>query len=185
MFGRLNNTTNKKEFVMTTRTATAIADAYDFPVESPEERRPARTIKLFILMGWMSETFFLFFGMVMFPQLHPPLLPRLIWTQILCGIGMGAAAGAIAYLAASRFKQGSRAAFFLTAICGGLAYVVCNNVCFFVDTRPGIDYWGAIENPILFLTKGDLGGLALGFLGAWLLNSKKGLSLINKIAFLR
>lgn len=168
---------------MTTTPATI--NTHDLLIESPEERRPARTIKLFILLGWMAETSFLFFGMVMFPQLHPPLIPRLIWTQILCGIGMGSAAGAIAYLAASHFKQGSRAAFFLTAITGGLAYVVCNNVCFFVDTRPGIDYWGAIENPLLFLTKGDLGGLALGFLGAWLLNTKKGLSLLNKVPFLR
>jgi hypothetical protein len=182
MFGRLNNTTNEKESVMTTATTTT--DAYDFLVESPEERRPARTIKLFILLGWMAETSFLFFGMVMFPQLHPPLIPRLIWTQILCGIGMGAAAGAIAYLAGSRFKQGSRAAFWLTAI-GGLVYVVCNNDCFFVDTRPGMDYYGAIENPLLFLTKGNVGGIALGFLGAWLLNTKKGLSLLNKIPFLR
>lgn len=160
------------------------AGAFDFLAASPEERRPARTIKLFILMGWMTETFFLFFGKVMFPQLHPPLIPRLIWTQILCGIGMGAAAGAIAYLAGSRFKQGSRAALIATAV-GGLVYVACNNVCYFVDTRPGVDYWGAVENPLLFLTKGDLGGLALGFLGSWLLNTKKGVSLLNKIPFVR
>src|SRR5215470_4037750 len=120
--------------------ATASAFPTDFLIDSPEERRPARTIKTFILLGWLSETFFLFFGMMMFPQLHPPLLPRLIWTQILCGIGMGAAAGGIAYLAGSRFRQGTWAALFATAV-GGLVYVVCNNVCFFVDTRPGVDYW--------------------------------------------
>src|SRR5262249_27770718 len=119
-------------------TITATNNLNDLLVDSPEERRPARTIKLFILMGWMTETFFLFFGMYMFPQLHPPLIPRLIWTQILCGIGMGAAAGGIAYLAGSRFKQGSRAALFATAL-GGLVYVACNNVCFFVDTKPGVD----------------------------------------------
>src|SRR6516162_8251988 len=119
---------------------TAVATgANDLYVESLEGRRAARTIKLFILLGWMTETFFLFFGMVMFPQLHPPLIPRLIWTQVLCGIGMGAAAGAIAYLAASRYKQGSRAALILTAIGAGLTYVVCNNVCYFVDSLPGID----------------------------------------------
>ena len=95
---------------------TAAASANDLYVESLEERRAARTIKLFIFLGWLTETFFLFFGMIMYPQLHPPLIPRLIWTQILCGIGMGAAAGAIAYLAASGFKQGSRAALISTAI---------------------------------------------------------------------
>src|SRR5215470_2756831 len=94
-------------------------NANDLHIESLEDRRAARTIKLFILLGWMCETFFLFFGMVMFPQLHPPLIPRLIWTQILCGIGMGAAAGAIGYLASSPFKQGSRAALILMAIGAG------------------------------------------------------------------
>src|SRR5215813_1205149 len=162
-------------------TAVAVNDFYAL---SPESRRYVRTLKTYILLGWSVETFFLFFGMAMFPQLHPPLLGRLIWTQILCGIGMGAAAGAIAYLAGSRFKQGTRAAFWATAI-GGLVYVACNNVCFFVDTKPGVDYWGAVENPVLFLTKGDLGGLALGFVGSWLLNSKKGISLLNKVPFLR
>ena len=160
------------------------ARAHDPLVESPEERRPARTIKLFILLGWMAETSFLFFGMVMFPQLHPPLLPRLIWTQILCGIGMGAAAGAIAYLAGSRFKQGSRAALILTAA-GGIVFFVCGLVCYFVDTRAGMDYFGAIENPVLFVTKGSGGVLLLGVIGSWLLNTKKGLSLLNKVPFLR
>src|SRR6516225_10341433 len=133
---------------------TVATGANDLYVESLEGRRPARTIKLFILLGWIAETTFLFFGMVMFPQLHPPLLPRLIWTQILCGIGMGAAAGAIAYLAGSRFKQGSRAALILTAS-GGIVFFVCGLVCYFVDTRAGMDYFGAIENPVLFVTKGS------------------------------
>jgi hypothetical protein len=164
---------------------TAAVGANDLFVESLESRRPARTIKLFILMGWIAETSFLFFGMIMFPQLHPPLIPRLIWTQILCGIGMGAAAGAIAYLAASGFNQGSRAALILTAIGAGATFVVCNNVCFFVDTRPGMDFWGTTENPTLFLVKGNIGGLLLGVVGSWLLNTKKGVSVLNKIPFLR
>ena len=165
-------------------TTTATINTHDLLIESPEERRPARTIKLFILLGWIAETTFLFFGMVMFPQLHPPLIPRLIWTQILCGIGMGAAAGAIAYLAGSRFKQGSRAALILTAA-GGIVFFVCGLVCYFVDTRAGMDYFGAVQNPVLFVTKGSGGGLLLGVIGSWLLNTKKGLSLLNKVPFLR
>ena len=163
---------------------TAATSANDLYVESLEERRAARTIKLFILLGWMTETFFLFFGMVMFPQLHPPLIPRLIWTQILCGIGMGAAAGAIGYLASSPFKQGSRAALITTAS-AGIVFAVCAGVCYFVDTRPGMDYWGSQENPVLFLTKGITGGLFLGVVGSWLLNTDRGMSVLNKIPFLR
>ena len=163
---------------------TVATSANDLYVESLEERRAARTIKLFILLGWMTETFFLFFGMVMFPQLHPPLIPRLIWTQILCGIGMGAAAGAIGYLASSRFKQGSRAALITTAS-AGIVFAVCATVCFFVDTRPGMDYWGSQENPVLFLGKGVIGGLFLGIVGSWLLNTKRGVSVLDKIPFLR
>lgn len=164
---------------------TAIAKTNDLLVESPETRRPQRTILLFILLGWMCETFFLFFGMYMFPQLHPPLLPRLIWTQILCGIGMGASAGAIGYMAGSRYKLGSLGALIWTAIGAGAVYFACNNVCFFVDMRPGVDYWGAQENQLLFITKGDLGGLALGWVGSLLLNTKRGVSILNKIPFLR
>jgi hypothetical protein len=164
---------------------TAADHAYDLYVDSPEERRAARTIKVFIVLGWLSETTFLFFGMIVFPQLHPPLIPRLIWTQILCGIGMGAAVGALAYLAASGSKQGSRAALIITAIMGATAFAVCNSVCFFVDSRPDMDYWGTHENPALFLTKGYLVSILGGIVGSWLLNTKNGVSVLNKIPFLR
>lgn len=164
---------------------TAVANANDFYELSPQLRRPARTIKLYIFLGWIAETTFLFFGMFMFPQLHPPLIPRLEWTQILCGIGMGAAAGAIGYLASSRFKQGSRAALIITGLVAGTAYVVCGTVCYWVDALPGMDYWGSHENPALFLLKGDGGGFGLGLIGSWLLNTEKGVSLLNKIPFLR
>ena len=164
---------------------TAAARSNDLDVESSEERRPAQTIKVFIFLGWICETVFLFFGMIWFPELHPPLIPRLIWTQIFCGIGMGAAVGALAYLAASPFKQGSRAALIITAIVAGVVYVGCGNVCYFVDRLPGMNYWGTTENPALFLIKGDLGGVLLGVIGSWLLNTKKGMSVLNKIPFLR
>jgi hypothetical protein len=165
--------------------ASATSGANDLHVGSPEERRPARTIKVFIFLGWLSETTFLFFGMIVFPQLHPSLLGRLIWTQILCGIGMGAAAGAIAYLTASSFKQGSRAALIITALAGATVLAVCNTVCFFVDTRPGMDYWGSHENPALFLTKGYIASILGGLVGSWLLNTKKGVTVLDKIPFLR
>src|SRR6516164_2180303 len=168
------------ELVMTT----AVAVPNDTYLESDEARRPVRTIKLFILGGWIAETSFLFFGMIMFPQLHPPLIPRLIWTQVLCGIGMGAAAGAIGYLASSPFKQGSRAALISTAS-AGIVFAVCAGVCYFVDTRPGMDYWGSQENPALFLGKGIIGGLFLGVVGSWLLNTDRGMSVLDKIPFLR
>ena len=164
---------------------TAAASANDLYIESAEERRGVRTIKLFIVLGWLSETAFLFFGMIVFPQLHPSLIGRLIWTQILCGIGMGAATGAIAYLAASGFKQGSRAALIITAIAGATVFAVCNTVCFFVDSRPGMDYWGSHENPALFLTKGYVVSIIGGLVGSWLLNTKRGVSVLDKIPFLR
>jgi hypothetical protein len=163
---------------------TAVAGANDLHVESPEDRRATRTIKVFILLSWLSETTFFFFGMIVFPQLHPSLIGRLIWTQILCGIGMGAAAGAIAYLAASGFKQGSRAALVITAIAGITVLAACNTVCFFVDTRPGMDYWGTHENPALFLVKGYMASTFGGLVGSWLLNTKRGVSVLNKIPFL-
>ena len=164
---------------------TAVANANDFYELSPQLRRPARTIKLYIFLGWIAETTFLFFGMFMFPQLHAPWINRLIWTQIMCGIGMGAAVGALAYVAASGFKQGSRAALIITGLVAGTAYVVCGTVCYWVDALPGMDYWGSHENPPMFHYKGVIGGVLLGITGSWLLNTKKGLSILNKIPFLR
>ena len=164
---------------------TASAGANDLGIESSEERWGVRTIKVFIHLGWLSETAFLFFGMIMFPELHPSLVGRLVWTQILCGIGMGAAAGALAYLVASGFKQGSWPALVTTAIVGGGVFAVCNTVCFFVDTRPGMDYWGSQENPTLFLAKGYLFSILGGIVGTWLLNTKRGMSVLNKIPVVR
>ena len=164
---------------------TAVANANDFNVLSPESRRALRTLKTYILLGWSIETFFLFFGMFMYPELHPPLLGRLIWTQVLCGIGMSSAVGAVAYLAASRFKQGSWAALIITGIVAGAAFSICGEICYFVDTLPGVDYFGSHEGPVMFRLKGDIGGFGLGLFGSWLLNTKMGVSLLNKIPFLR
>jgi hypothetical protein len=164
---------------------TEVANANDFYVLSPESRRPIRTLKTYILLGWMSETFFFFFGMFMFPQLHPPLLGRLIWTEILCSIGMSSAVGAVAYMAASHFKQGSWPALIITGIVAGAAFSICGEVCYFIDTLPGVDYYGSHEMPVLFRLKGDIGGFGAGLFGSWLLNTKMGVSLLNKIPFLR
>jgi hypothetical protein len=164
---------------------TADAGVGDRVVESPEERRPARTIKLYILLGWSCETAFLIFGMIMFPQIHPPLIPRLIWTQIMCGLGMSSAAGGLGWMAASRFKQGSRAALIITGTVSAAVFVICANVCYFVDRLPGMDYWGTHENPTLFVLKGNIGGFLLGVTGSWLLNTKRGQRVLNKIPFLR
>jgi hypothetical protein len=123
--------------------------------------------------------------MFMFPQLHPPLLGRLIWTQVLCGIGMSSAVGAVAYMASSHFKQGSWAALIITGIVAGAAFSICGEVCYFVDTLPGVNYFGSHEGPLMFRLKGDIGGFGLGLLGSWLLNTKMGVSLLNKIPFLR
>jgi hypothetical protein len=164
---------------------TAVADRNDLYAESAEARRPVRTIKLYILGGWIAETGFLIFGAYWFPQLHPPLIPRLLWTQLLCGIGMGAAAGAMAYLLGAAYKQGSRAALILTAIGAGGVFVACANVCYFVDGLQGMDYFGRVEDPFLFWAKGNFGGALIGIAGSWLLNTKKGLSILNKVPFLR
>ena len=163
-------------------TAVAVNDFYAL---SPESRRYVRTLKTYILLGWSVETFFLFFGMLMFPQLHPPLLGRLIWTQVLCGIGMSSAVGAVAYMASSHFKQGSWAALIITGIVAGAAFSICGEVCYFVDTLPGVNYFGSHEGPLMFRLKGDIGGFGLGLFGTWLLNTKMGVSLLNKIPFLR
>ncbi|NHB93389.1 hypothetical protein [Photorhabdus cinerea] len=137
------------------------------------EKRAIRTIKLFIALGFIAEFGFLLMGFILFPA-NGPLVWRLVWALGLCGIGMGAAVGGLTYLVSFRLTPGSTSAYIMTAVSSALLFSVCQTLCWGLDHNVGLNYWGSIEMPLLFLIKGYTAALLAGILGSYLLNSAKG-----------
>ncbi|WP_431970560.1 hypothetical protein [Nocardia sp. bgisy134] len=140
--------------------------------------RATRTIKVFIALSFFGEFNFLLLGLILFPD-HGTLVWRVVWTLGLCGIGMGAAVGGLTYLVTAGRRPGSPAGFALTAACGALALSVCQTLCWSLDHNVGLNYWGSIDMPELFLVKGYASALAGGLLGGYLLNSRRGARLLD------
>ncbi|MGW6421303.1 hypothetical protein ACWF82_01370 [Nocardia sp. NPDC055053] len=147
---------------------------------SEGERQAIRTIKVFISLGFQGEFLFLVLGLIMFPH-NGPLVWRLVWTLGLCGIGMGAAVGGIAYLVGSRFRPRSRAALIVTAISAAASYSVCQTLCWGLDHNVGLNYWGSVDMPALFLIKGYSAAIAGGVLGAYLLHTQTGSRMLDRL----
>ncbi len=146
---------------------------------SPGDLRAIRTIKLFIALGFGAESAFLALALLMFPD-HGPLLWRAVWTLGLCGIGMGAAAGGLTSLLASRTRVGSPAAYLATALGGMVFYSICQTLCWGIDHQLGLNYWGSVDWPTLFLVKGYAAAISGGILGSVLLNSRWGGRLLDR-----
>ncbi|MFJ6987183.1 MULTISPECIES: hypothetical protein [unclassified Streptomyces] len=144
------------------------------------ETRAVNTIKTFVLVGFVGEASFLVLGLVLFPD-HGPLLWRLVWTLGLCGVGMGAAVGALTFLATARLTPGTRSAYVTTAVCGALLYSVCQTLCWSLDHNVGLNYWGSRDLPELFLVKGYAGAVLGGLFGAFHLNSRTGAALMTRL----
>ncbi|WP_432087912.1 hypothetical protein [Streptomyces sp. bgisy095] len=151
---------------------------------SSAETRAANTIKVFVLTGFVGEASFLVLGLVLFPN-HGPLLWRLVWTLGLCGIGMGAAVGALTFLATSALTPGSRSAFVATAAAGAALFAVCQTLCWSLDHNVGLNYWGSQDMPVLFLAKGYAGAVAGGLLGSFHLNSAMGAAMMSRLKVFR
>lgn len=148
--------------------------------DSDSDRQAVRTIKVFIFLGFQAELLFLIIGLVLFPD-NGPLLWRLVWTLGLCGIGMGAAVGGIVYLTGHRFTRGSRAARVTTAITAAVGYSVCQTLCWGLDHNVGLNYWGSLDLPELFLIKGYTAATLGGVVGSFLLNSPTGERLLQRL----
>ncbi|MCS0601402.1 hypothetical protein NX794_09195 [Streptomyces sp. LP11] len=163
---------------------TELSGAARSPGAFTPETRAANTIKVFVLTGFVGEASFLVLGLVLFPD-HGPLLWRLVWTLGLCGIGMGAAVGALTYLATAGLAPGSRASYAATAVSGALLFAVCQTLCWSLDHNVGLNYWGSRDMPALFLAKGYAGAVAGGLLGSFHLNSPKGAALMSRLGVFR
>ncbi|MCC8382398.1 hypothetical protein GPY51_12625 [Photorhabdus laumondii subsp. laumondii] len=162
---------------MSTRIVNELDPQY---VVAEGEKRAIRTIKLFISLGFIAESGFLLMGLILFPD-NGPLVWRLVWALGLCGIGMGAAVGGLTYLVSARFTPGSTGAYIMTAVSSTLLFSVCQTLCWGLDHNVGLNYWGSIEMPLLFLIKGYTAALIAGILGSFLLNSVTGARFLARL----
>ncbi|WP_329292856.1 hypothetical protein [Streptomyces sp. NBC_01455] len=147
---------------------------------SENDRQAIRTIKVFISLGFVGEFAFLLIGLILFPD-DGTLVWRLVWTLGLCGIGMGAAVGGLSYLISSRFRRGTPAAYIAIGVSGAVFFGVCQTLCWGLDHNVGLNYWGSIENPTLFLVKGYVAACLGGVFGSYFLNSRKGTATLDRM----
>ncbi|MEU6061747.1 hypothetical protein [Streptomyces sp. NPDC047097] len=148
------------------------------------DSRAAETIKVFVLAGFAAETSFLVLGLVLFPD-HGPLLWRVVWTLGLCGVGMGAAVGALTFLVTGRLAPGSRPALLVTAVSAAALYSVCQTLCWSLDHNVGLNYWGSVDQPVLFLVKGYVAAVLGGIVGALQLHTAAGRALTRRVGVFR
>lgn len=107
---------------------------------------------------------FLYFGFVQSDGKH--LLHQFLWLVAFCGLGMGSVFSIAVMLLVLDRMEGGYAVFITTMIAIVLFGVACNALCFTLDQK--FNYFGAINDPQLFLLSGWLlsivGGIAVGSL---------------------
>lgn len=146
-------------------------------IDSPALRwlRPVLVATVFTSAGELL--IFVVFGLLLYPGGN--LLLKLLWTLGFCGIGMGVAIGLIAkHWIEGRFKAGAAVA--MTALLAGVVLGIgCNALCFVIDRHA--DFFGAHENPVMWLSSGFVMALAGGAAIGALLFTAKGRRLLERI----
>ena len=138
-----------------------------------------RPLKVTILMTLIAELgLFVVFGLLLFPQGN--LLYKLIWTGLYCGIGMGAATGALIVLIVVERFEGMKAllAGFFTAT---LSLLACNLLCLTIDQH--YNFFGGREAPHLFLWNGIAMIVPGSALLSWLLFTDQGNAILDRFKF--
>lgn len=108
---------------------------------------------------------FLVWGLWLFPG--GELLPKFIWTVVVCGIGMGSVIAVLLLLFVVDRLGGWTAVAVTTALTVSVLGLLCNWLCYTLDTH-FFHFFGGAENPTLFIVNGivmaAVGGLAIGWL---------------------
>lgn len=144
------------------------ADDFDDVGIWREFRRP---VVVSIVVSAMAElVIFVVWGLILYPEGN--WLQKLLWTVVFCGVGMGAATGAlICMLIAGRLSGWLAIA--TTIIVSVLVLGIgCNLLCFSIDLHH--HFFGAREGPVSFLLFGIVGAGVGGALVGWLLFSNRG-----------
>ncbi|RAQ79204.1 hypothetical protein COH21_012904 [Aspergillus flavus] len=119
--------------------------------EEKEEARKRRLIYIrpFILFWFnslLAEIFFLLVATLFFSGLRE-IIYKVLWTLIICPLGMGGAMGGITNYFLVDYYYGKRAVWF-TALLTLLVLGSCNYLCFSLDHYFG--YFGAQTHPLWF-----------------------------------
>ncbi len=136
-----------------------------------------RPIVVSILLSSIGEIgLFVIFGMFAFPD--GSLLYKFIWAGFYCGIGMGAATGALVTLiVVERFA--GRSAFIVGAATAFSVLAACNWLCLTIDQH--YNFFGGREQPELFFWNGIIMAAIGSTLISWLVFTTKGQDVLEEI----
>ncbi|KAL6228934.1 hypothetical protein BDW75DRAFT_119120 [Aspergillus navahoensis] len=122
--------------------------AEDEDKEQARKRRLlyVRPFLLFWFNSLVAEVFFLLVAVLFFSGLRD-IIHKVIWTLVICPLGMGGAMGGITNYFLVDHYYGQRAVWF-TAILTLLVLGSCNHLCFTLDNYFG--YFGSKSHPLWF-----------------------------------
>lgn len=133
-----------------------------------EFRRP---VVVSIAVSVVAElAIFVVYGLILFPG--GSWFQKLLWTVVFCGIGMGAATGALICALITERLWGWRAIVACSVLSVLVLGIGCNLLCYSLDLH--IHFFGAHENPVSFVGSGFIGSAAGGALVGWLLFTDRG-----------
>lgn len=136
-----------------------------------------RPIKLSILFSILGEAVILLvWGMLLYPEGN--LLHKFLWTIVFCGLGMGAAIGAIIALFVVGKWTGTYAVILCAELSGIILGLFCNYLCYNLDMH--FDYFGGKETPLLFVINGMVMAIIGGAVVGWLCFTERGKRLLSK-----
>ena len=141
-------------------------------------KRYKRPLIVSIILSILGETaIFVIWGLLLYPE--GSWLSKFFWTIIICGIGMGSTIGAaIVLFVVDRF-QGLGAIIATTILSVFILGIGCDFVCYELDKH--FQYFGATENPTLFLANGVGMSLIGGLITGVLLFTENGNRLLSKL----
>lgn len=114
--------------------------------------------------------------------LHPGgnVVNKFLWTVVFCGFGMGSSVAVLLILSVVDKLTGWKAAWAASTITFGILGVLCNWLCFRLDSRY-FHYFGGAESPTLFIASGILMSTLGGLLIGWLLFVPSGQRVLRRI----
>lgn len=98
---------------------------------------------------------------------------KVLWTVVFCGLGMGSVVGALTILIVVDRWEGLPAILATSAIMAAVMGGLCNVLCYRLDSHY-FHYFGAAEQPLLFLAPGIVLPALVGALFGWLMFTPRG-----------
>ncbi|GMN05587.1 hypothetical protein MTsPCn5_09750 [Croceitalea sp. MTPC5] len=136
-----------------------------------------RPLKLSILLSILGEAVILVvWGIVLYPEGN--LLHKFLWAIVFCGLGMGAAIGAIIALVVVGRWTGAFAVIFCAELSAIVLGLFCNYLCYSLDMH--FNYFGSNETPLLFFISGIVMATIGGAIVGWFCFTEKGKRILSK-----